>query len=389
MAGQAVTTARGHRGTGALVRLARATVPLCLGALLACGAPGPETPKAHVYIPRGASLSAVADSLVSHGVIGTAWTFRTYARLRGLSRRVRPGLYAFPLGERWSVIVGALATGRTDDALFTVPEGLSIREIATLAANQLRLAQDSVNGAVRDSFLAAARDPAMRLEFNLDIPSTVKEPLEGYLLPESYRVAYDETARDLVRHMIRQHLNVWDTAAERRRQALGLSRHQVVTLASIVEAEAHHPDEQRTIAGVYLNRLRKRMPLQADPTVVYAMQLDMDKPPHVFRVLYRHLKTPSPYNTYYRPGLPPGPIAAPGRGAILATLDPERHNFLYFVARPDYYHMFSETARQHGDSVAVARVLRDRFEAQRDSIRRDSIAQARAARATRAPAGTR
>ena len=368
----------GDRGTKR--RSFRLWAVLLLAGCVSCGAPGPETPRAQVYIPRGASLSAVADSLVNHGVIGTAWTFRSYARLRGLSRRVRPGLYAFPLGERWSVIVGALATGRTDDALFTVPEGLTIREIATLAANQLRLAQDSVNGAVRDSFLAAARDPALRLEFGLDIPQGVKEPLEGYLMPESYRVAYDESARDLVRHMIRQHLSVWDTAAERRRQELGLSRHQVVTLASIVEGEAAHADERRTIAGVYLNRLRKRMPLQADPTVIYAMQIDMDKPPHIFRVLYRHLKIRSPYNTYYRAGLPPGPINNPGRAAIRATLDPERHNFIYFVARPDRYHMFSETARQHVDSVAVARLLRTRFEAERDSVRRDSVAAARAAR---------
>jgi len=353
---------------------------LLLGAVLAlaaCGAPGPDTPRTQVYIPRGASLAAVADSLANHGVIETAWTFRTYARLRGLARRVRPGLYAFPLGERWSVIVGALATGRTDDALFTVPEGLSIREIATLAANQLRLAQDSVNGAVRDSFLAAARDPALRAELGIHVPDGVKEPLEGYLLPETYRVAWDETARDLVRHMVRQHLAVWDSAAERRREALGLSRHQVVTLASIVEGEAQHSDERPTIAGVYWNRVRKRMPLQADPTVIYAMQIDMDRPPHVFRVLYRHLKIRSPYNTYYRPGLPPGPINNPGRRSILAALSPEQHDFLFFVARPDGYHIFSRTPSQHGDSVAVARVLRAQFEARRDSIRRDSIAAAR------------
>lgn len=357
-------------------RRAVAVVAAALAAATtACGAPGPDAPKTHVYIPRGASLKAVADSLESHGVVETAWTFRVYGQLRGLARTVRPGLYAFPLGERWSVIVGALATGRTDDALFTVPEGLTIREIAGLAAGELRLARDSVYQAIRDSFLAAARDPALRAELGLSVPPGIKEPLEGYLLPESYRVAFDETPRALVQHMARQFLAVWDTAAERKAADLGLSRHQVLTLASIVEGEARVPSERRMIAGVYFNRIRKRMLLQADPTVIYAVQLDDDKP--IRRVLFRHLKVRSPYNTYLFPGLPPGPINNPGRASILAALDPMRHNFYYFVARPDGHHMFSRTAGEHVDSVAVARVLRAQFEFERDSIARDSVARAR------------
>jgi UPF0755 protein len=355
----------------------RASVCLCVCAslLAACGAPGPDAPKAHVYIPRGASLKAVADSLEHRGVIETAWTFRLYAQLRGLARTVRPGLYAFPLGERWSVIVGALATGRTDDALFTVPEGLTIREIAGLAAGALRLARDSVYSAIRDSFLAAARDSALRAELGISVPPGVREPLEGYLLPESYRVAFDETPRALVQHMARQLLAVWDSSADRKAAELGLSRHQVLTLASIVEGEARVPAERRMIAGVYYNRIKKRMPLQADPTVIYAIQLEDDKP--IRRVLFRHLKARSPYNTYLVPGLPPGPINNPGRASILAALEPMRHSFYFFVARPDGHHMFSRSAGEHADSVAVARVLRAQFEFERDSIVRDSVARAR------------
>ncbi len=359
----------------------RSTV-LVLLALAGCHTPGPETPKTHVYIPRGATLAAVTDSLEVHGVIETGWTFRLYARARGLAKRVRPGLYSFPLGERWSVIVGALATGRTDDALFTVPEGLTVREIANLAAGVLRLAHDSVRSAIRDSFLAAARDSAVRAEFGIAVPRGLRDPLEGYLLPESYRVAFDETPRDLVKHMIRQFLSVWDSTADKRAAAIGLTRHQVVTLASIVEGEAQQESERRIIAGVYYNRYRKRMLLQADPTVIYAVQLTDDKPIH--RVLFRHLKIRSPYNTYLVPGLPPGPINNPGRLSILAALDPARHDLYYFVARPDGRHMFSRTGGEHADSVAVARILRAQAEAVRDSILRDSIAAARAA--TRRPA---
>jgi UPF0755 protein len=349
-----------------------------IAALAACSSLGPDTPKAHVYIPRRASLAAVAESLETRGVIETAWTFRAYARVRGLAKKVRPGLYAFPLGERYSVIVGALATGRTDDALFTVPEGKTVKEIADLAADALRLAHDSVKSAVRDSFLAAARDPALGAEFGIRVPPGAKEPLEGYLLPESYRVAFDDTPRELVKHMLRQFLSVWDSAADRKAAALGLSRHQVVTLASIVEGEAEFDPERRTIAGVYYNRIKKRMKLQADPTVIYAIRLVDPRPIH--RVLLRHLQTRSPYNTYQHPGLPPGPINNPGRASILAALDPQAHSLYYFVARPDGHHMFSHNAREHGDSVRVARVLRSRVEAAREAMRRDSIRAAVAAR---------
>jgi len=301
-----------------------------------------------------------------HGVIESAWQFRVYGRLTGLARRVLPGRYAFRLGEPWARIREALRTGRTDDIRFTVPEGLTVRQIAELAADTLRLARDSVRAAIRDSFLAAARDPALRAEAGIAPPPGLKEPLEGYLVPETYLVSYDATPRDVVRLMLRQFVDAWDSTADRRAAALGLSRHQVVTLASIVEGEARLGSERRRITGVYLNRLRKRMLLQADPTVIYA--LGLDKRPT--RVLYRHLAVRSPYNTYRYPGLPPGPIGNPGLRTIAATLDPERHDYLFFVARPDGRHMFSRTASQHVDSVAVARVLRAEFEAQRDSLER-------------------
>jgi UPF0755 protein len=315
-----------------------------------------------VYIPRGATLSAVVDSLTAHQVVESPGRFEMYARIKGLTRRVRPGLYEFLRGERWSTIVSALRTGRTFDFFLTVPEGLTVEEIAELASRRLRLAPDSVQRAVRDSFLAAARDPSLAGEFAITVQRGAKEPLEGYLFPETYRVSFDATPRDLVRQMLRQFHAMWDTSWDRRAARLALTRHQAVTLASIVEAEARVGSERRTIAGVYLNRLRRRMLLQADPTVIYAL----DEP--VTRVLYRHLRVNSPYNTYRRSGLPPGPIGNPGRAALEATLDPELHDYFFFVARPDGTHMFSRTQREHADSVAVARRLRAEAEARRDSI---------------------
>jgi UPF0755 protein len=357
---------------------ARPSVRLWAGAAVAfslsCAGPASDAPRRYVYIPRGASLAAVADTLAAYRIVA-AGPFRWYARLRGLSRHVRPGLYEFREGERWATVVSALRSGRTHDFMFTVPEGRTVAQIAELAASSLRLARDSIQGAVRDSFLAAARDPELRLKYGILVPPGVREPLEGYLFPETYRVAFDHTPRQVVEQMLRQFAQVWDSSFDRRAAELGLTRHQVVTLASIVEAEAQVPSERPRIAGVYLNRLKRRMLLQADPTVIYALNES------VRRVLYRHLRVRSRYNTYVYPGLPPGPIGSPGRAALEATLNPQRHSLLFFVARPDGHHMFSRTPAEHAESVAVARVLRAQFEARRDSLEaaaRDSASRARA-----------
>jgi UPF0755 protein len=344
--------------------------------LAACKGPEPNAPRERVYIPRGASLAAVADSLAAHRVVGSPAWFTVYARARGLAPRLRPGLYQLRRGERWRTIVAMLRSGRTFDLVLTVPEGRTVREIADLAAARLTLARDTVPRDIRDSFLAAARDPALRYEFAIPTDRSVLEPLEGWLLPETYHIAFDSRPRDVVRQMLRQSALLWDSAAERQAAALGLTRQEVMTLASIVEAEARVHSERRRIAGVYYNRIRRRMPLQADPTVIYALGR------RVNRVLYRHLETRSPYNTYRVAGLPPGPINNPGAASVQAARDPERHEYLFFVARPDGRHMFSVTGRQHGDSVRVASALWSAWRARQDSIQRavrDSLRRAAAA----------
>lgn len=365
-------------------RLRRAAVPLCLGAALlaGCKGPAPDAPRERVYIPRGISLVAATESLAVHGIVVSPRMFRLYARIRGLGQRIQPGLYQFARHDRWRTIVLALKSGRTADIMFTVPEGLTVEQIADLAAEKLHLARDSTGADVRDSFLAAARDPNLRLEYGIKAPARgVREPLEGYLLPETYRVTFDATPRDVVRQMIKQANALWDTSAQKKAAALGLTRNQVLTLASIVEAEARVPAERRRIAGVYFNRYKRHMLLQADPTVIYAM----DRKRHINRVLLKYLNVASPYNTYRRPGLPPGPINNPGAASIAAALDPEPNSFYYFVARPDGHHMFSRTSREHADSVAVARVLRAEYEARQDSIEKAARDSVRAAQAARTP----
>jgi UPF0755 protein len=327
-------------------------VPLLAGALLVCACAGPAdiAHTEHIIVPRRATLAAVTDSLVAHGVVTSPGRFRIAARvlgtvwpkLRGVDRRLRPGRYEFPVGERWTVILRALITGRTDDEYVTVPEGSTVAEIAQAARRTLHV--DSA------AFVAVARDPAFRER--LGVPD--------YLFPAIYRVPYDAQPQQLVAQMVRHFLAVWDTAWDRlARDSLGMTRHEVLTLASIVEAEARRNSERAVIAGVYLNRLRGRRPmrLEADPTVIYAL----GRP--VRRVLLRDLRVASPYNTYLHYGLPPGPINSPGRASILAVLRPARHRYLFFVARPDGTHMFSRTGHEHADSVAVARRLRAAAEA--------------------------
>jgi len=332
--------------TGVAARLG-----VCL-ILAACGGPEAGAPHEHILVPKHTTLAAVTDSLAAHGIVTSPRTFRATARilgtfwppLRGVDRHLRPGRYAFPRGERWSVILSALRSGRTDDAYFTVPEGATIAEIAGEAHRKLGM--DSA------AFVAVTREPAFRER--LDVPEDVRG-IEGYLFPETYRVAFDAGPQQLVAHMVRQFLTVWDPAWDRlAHDSLGMTRHEVLTLASIVEAEAKVASERPIIAGVYLNRLKRRVPmkLQADPTVIYAL----GKPVH--RVLLKHLAVPSPYNTYLHYGLPPGPIDSPGKASILAVLHPAHHKFLFFVARPDGTNMFTRTPGEHADSVAVARRLR-------------------------------
>lgn len=346
-----VTARAGRRGTGAAAVLL----------LVACSGPAPNAAREHIIIPRRTTLAAVTDSLAAHGIVTSPRRFRLTARilgtawpkLRGVDRRLRPGRYEFPVGEKWTVILNAFVTGRTDDEFITVPEGSTIVEIARAARHKLGI--DSAE------FVAVTRDPAFRTR--LGVPDDVQD-VEGYLFPETYRVPYDAQPQQLVAQMVRQFTAVWDTAWDRlAHDSLGMTRHEVITLASIVEAEARHNSERAVIAGVYLNRLRGRRPmrLEADPTVIYALGHE------VRRVLLRHLKVASPYNTYLHDGLPPGPINSPGRASILAVLRPARHRYLFFVARPDGTHMFSRTAGEHTDSVAVARRLRADAEIARDS----------------------
>jgi UPF0755 protein len=305
-----------------------------------CGGAG-DPPCATVTIPRGATLDAAIDSLAAHRVIQSAALFRPYARSRGLQGSLKSGVYALPVGAGWRHIVAALSSGRGAEVRFTVREGLTAAEVGEVVQRQLKIP--------KDSFLAALADPEALANAGLRPETPLDSTVEGYLFPTTYVVPVSVGARDLVRLMTNQFDEQWRPEWTRRLDTLKMTRHEIVTLASIVEAEVRYPPDREYVAAVYLNRLKRRMPLQADPTVLYAHGRRLP------RVWERHLQINSPYNTYRHPGLPPGPIGQPGRASLEAALYPKQVAYLYFVAQPDGKHVFSETYAQH---LAAIRTIR-------------------------------
>jgi UPF0755 protein len=329
-------TSSGQRLRMAAARFRR-MVALITVALAACGGGSGTT---RVVIPPGSTFRVAADSLHRAGVIGSTRFFRLYASLRGHDRRIRAGTYVMRRGMSWPDVVSALTQGTGLIHTVTIPEGFAIADIAPVLARALGVEQDSV--------IVATRDSAMRER--LDVPTPT---LEGYLFPDTYSFPDGTTGRAAVETMVKRFEQVWQPEWNAKLETLALSRHDIVTLASIVEKEAKIPAERPVIAAVYLNRLRIGMKLQADPTVQYALGR------HSARLFYKDLRVDSPYNTYEHAGLPPGPIASPGRASILASLDPAAVPYRYFVAHPDGHHEFHVDYASHERAVAAVRRERD------------------------------
>ncbi len=314
---------------------------LLLAATTACS-PTQEysSTTARITIPRGAGLGAVAESLYAHRAVSSPGIFRFYATLSGQERRIQAGTYDIPTGAPVRAVLAVLVRGRPVDRQFVLPEGLMLTEVAVAVESQLAVSSDAM--------LAAAGDPA--LVAALGVPATT---LEGYLFPDTYRVPLDVDAPGLVRRMVAEFEARWTPAWDARADSLGLSRHEVVTLASIIEGEVRHAPDRRFVSSVYHNRLRRGMRLQADPTVIYALGRRR-------RLFEKDYQTPSPYNTYLIDGLPPGPIGQPSEESLEAALYPAATDLLYFVARPDGHHVFSRTHTEHLRAVAEIRRMQER-----------------------------
>ena len=310
------------------------------GALLTRAFSRPSGPPVRVVVPEGSTFRAAADSLAHAGVIGRPRLFRAFARFSGGDRSLKPGTYLFRRGTPWRDVLAALTGGEGLVRSVTIPEGYSLAQIAAALSRALEVPADSV--------LAAARDSAMIRRLEVPMPT-----LEGYLFPDTYAFPEGTSAARAVAEMVRRFEREWQPEWNERLAALSLSRHELVTLASIVEREARIAAERPVIAAVYLNRLRIGMPLQADPTVQYA------RGEHTARITYQDLEIDSPYNTYRYPGLPPGPIASPGGASLRASLNPADVDFLYFAAFPDGRHEFRRTFEEHARVVRESRPVWD------------------------------
>lgn len=272
-----------------------------------------------VYIEPGTGTLGIAKILRKEGVIHHDLLFLLLAALRGSHGRLKPGEYEFSPRMSLLEVLKKLEEGRVVVHQVVIPEGFTVREISRLLGN--------VGLADGGRFLAIASD------------------LEGYLFPDTYYLTRGMSEEVIVQMMLNRFRQVFGPTEAERAKALGMSVREVVTLASLVEKEAKVSGERALISAVFHNRLRHGMPLQSDPTVIYALPQFTG---HLHRV---DLSIPSPYNTYLHKGLPPGPIANPGRSSILAVLYPAKVDYLYFVSKNDGTHVFSRTLAEHERAV--------------------------------------
>ncbi|MGH7512590.1 MAG: endolytic transglycosylase MltG [Gemmatimonadales bacterium] len=305
------------------------------------GCAGSNTADERVTLPPGTTFGAVTDTLAAHGVIANRRLFRLIARVRRVDRSVQAGVYEFPPGTSPWQVLDVLAKGAAVNQKFTVPEGLTIPEVAALARQRLGIPEDSTATAASDGAAASAI-----LRFPL-------RSFEGFLRPETYTLPIGVRAGDLVRIMAENFKSGWLPQWTARLDSIGMTQAQLVTFASIVEGEARADDERETIAGVYHNRLRIGMALQADPTIQYAIFLATGR--RKSRLYEKDYQFASPYNTYLHPGLPPGPVNSPSRRSLEASLYPAKVPYLYFVAGPDGHHLFAKTYGEHLRNIAKLR----------------------------------
>jgi UPF0755 protein len=292
-----------------------------------------------VFIARGTTVAGAVDSVHAYAPLPTPTIAKIALRLiaRVTQRSVQPGWHQIlPSDTEWDVLVALLSGKRRPHMRVTIPEGLTYREIARLLARKAEI--DSA------AFVRWCENDSVVQRYAPGAPS-----MEGYLMPETYDLLWRDEATSVGATMARQAQRVWSS--------LGTTsqRHQTLTLASIVQSEAAAVSEMPRIAGVYANRLQQGMRLEADPTVQYALGMKR-------RVLYRDLEDRNAFNTYMHTGLPPGPISNPGKAAMQAALNPERHAFLFFVARGDGsgMHRFGTNGAQHLQNVRLYRRERGR-----------------------------
>lgn len=290
-----------------------------------------------VIVPKGALASQTARQLAREGVIASPLFFDLLVRAEHAGDRIRAGQFRFAAHQSLEEVLRELINGGRQTAVWvTIPEGFTARETAvTLAAHNLG------SQTVFDRLF---------LHGSISLYGVHTSSLEGFLFPSTYLIPLGASPQTVARQFIDQFLAELPPDAGRRARRLGLTVPQVVTLASLIEREAKADDERRLMAGVYYNRLRRGMPLEVDATIEYIF------PKHKDVITLADLARDSPYNTYKHTGLPPTPIAAPGRASLQAAFDPQASDYLFYVYKGNGHHAFSRTLAEH--QAAAARYLR-------------------------------
>lgn len=293
----------------------------------------PQAQTEDVSIVSGMNLTQVAQLLSESGLIRSAFKFRLLARSQNQSGQIQAGDYEFSTDMTPREILEILTLGKVKLNRLTIPEGFSLKQIAAAIETA------GLNSAA--AVKKAAADPNVLKQYT--IPGTTAE---GYLYPETYFFAQKTSAQAMVITMLQRFETVFTDEMEKRANEMGFSRHEVVTLASIVEKETGNAAEYPIIASVFHNRLKKGMRLESDPTVIFGIGDKYDGD-----ITRKHLTTPTPYNTYTIAGIPPGPIASPGKGALDAVLNPADTPYYFFVSKNDGSHHFSKTYAEHSRMV--------------------------------------
>lgn len=300
--------------------------------------PGPLKEERLLEVHKGASLGYIAEKLQQEKIISQALLFRAGVKILGEAENLKAGEYKVESGMSMQSIMELLTSGKSYQRFITLPEGLTSYEVVRILNSHQGLKGEPIK----------------------------EIPAEGSLLPETYSYARGETRQDILRRMKNsmdaiQHPETIELCTIQNLEG-DECWHAVITLASIVEKETSMTDERNRVAGVFFNRLRRGIALQTDPTVIYAITMgkheNNGKGPLGRRLLKKDLEFDSPYNTYKYPGLPPGPIANPGKAAIEAVLNPEENEFIYFVADGTGGHMFAKTLNEHNRNVAAWRKIR-------------------------------
>lgn len=295
--------------------------------------PGPDTAEEQsvVFIPRGSSVETISRLLADAGLIHQDIRFGLLTKLMQVSAQLPAGEFQLTTSQKPVDLITELVNAEPVQHRITIAEGLTIEQIADIF---------TADGWIdKNRFVELASDPAVITELGLGHIAS----LEGYLFPDTYLLLRPTPGEDaLIRKLVGRALSVWNELDTKDKS---LNRHEVFTLASIVEKETGKAEERPLIAAVFLNRLQRKMKLQSDPTVIYGIE-DFEGP-----LTKKDLRSKTPYNTYQIPGLPPGPICNPGKEALAAVLKPAESNYLYFVSKNDGSHQFSKSLREHNRAV--------------------------------------